>query len=577
MVMLFHIIFSISSAFILATLPSNIIKILEKNTDIHTILVPSIFLLTGLCLLQVGERLFGYYYNCQTFIFRYKQIPNVGEAILNLDYETIDSKDGKVKIDQAYEALFNGGNAGLEFFLNEFERFILNIFGFFLYMVITFDLNVWLTIFIFLINIVSIYIKHNNVKWLRKNKKQRDENHTKYNYLVRQVITQQNGKDIRLYHIQDWFTKLFNEINNRSYIWYKQLQRKYFVSDSVERLTFLLRDSIVLGYLFHLSTQQQITISEFLFYLGVIGGLNTWLKQIFDSYNNLSKNNMYITDLRKFSKLPSDYSKNSTQKEISINSLIQDIQFEGVTYKHPDASESILKQVSFHIKPGEKIALVGANGAGKTTIIKVLCGLYRPTEGKILLNGTDSFNYNKKENYSFFSVAFQDNSIFAFSIAKNVACKPESKINYEQVEKCLKLAGLWDKVKELPQGMNTPLTRELDDQGILLSGGEMQKLMLARMLYNKADVYILDEPTAALDSITEANLYKLYSDFSNKKTSIFVSHRLSSTIFCDRILLVKDGKIIEEGTHKELIALGGEYAHMYEIQSYYYKNGGNER
>lgn len=211
------------------------------------------------------------------------------------------------------------------------------------------------------------------------------------------------------------------------------------------------------------------------------------------------------------------------------------------------------------------------NGAGKSTLVKLICGLYKPTSGSIYMDGVDISDIDKEEYFKEFSVVFQDIAVFAYSIASNIACCKKEEEDKVKLKESLRMSGLLDKIESLPKGVDTSLLKELDPEGVEFSGGQMQKLMLARALYKKSPIVILDEPTAALDPIAESEMYEKYNTFTSEKTSIFISHRLSSTRFCDRIILLNNGEILEEGTHEELIKKGGNYANMFEVQSHYYK------
>ena len=224
------------------------------------------------------------------------------------------------------------------------------------------------------------------------------------------------------------------------------------------------------------------------------------------------------------------------------------------------------------IHPREKLAIVGLNGAGKTTLVKLICGLLSPSEGRVLLNGDDISDFNRNKYYELFSAVFQDFSILDVTIAEEIAqCKDN--IDYQRIKECIDYAGLSDTIDKLPKGLNTHIGREVYLDGVLLSGGQTQRLMLARALYKNGPILLLDEPTAALDPLAESEIYQKYSDMANKKTSLFISHRLASTRFCDRIILIEDGGVKEEGSHEDLLKLNGEYAKLFEVQSRYYKQG----
>ena len=227
--------------------------------------------------------------------------------------------------------------------------------------------------------------------------------------------------------------------------------------------------------------------------------------------------------------------------------------------------------VAQSILPGEKLAVVGLNGAGKTTIIKLLLRLYDPTEGLITLNGTDIRKYPREDYYRLFSPVFQNVELFALPLAENVSMLPMQETDREKAAACLREAGLADKLDELPKGLDTELLKIASEEGVDLSGGEKQKLALARALYKGAPVVVLDEPTAALDALAEKQLYERFDRMIGKKSAVYISHRLASTRFCDRIAMFMDGRLAEYGTHDELMAKGGEYAHLFDVQAQYYR------
>lgn len=251
------------------------------------------------------------------------------------------------------------------------------------------------------------------------------------------------------------------------------------------------------------------------------------------------------------------------------------ITFRNVSYQYPEGEKRVLENVSFHIKAGEKIALVGPNGAGKTTLTKLMCGLLLPDKGEILLNGHSLYEYNRDEMYSLFGIVPQQFNLLPASIAQNIAAAEKAEIDRDRVDNCIRLAGLTEKIASLPKGADTPLSRELYEDGVELSGGEKQKLLLARLLYKAPLCMILDEPTAALDPIAEDRMYRNYHQIASNATSIFISHRLASTRFCDRIFLLDGAGIAEVGTHDELMAEGGKYKELFELQSRYYREGEN--
>lgn len=244
-----------------------------------------------------------------------------------------------------------------------------------------------------------------------------------------------------------------------------------------------------------------------------------------------------------------------------------EIEFKDVSFHYPGSQDMILEHVNCRLDMKNKLALVGKNGAGKTTFVKLLCRLYEPTDGVITLNGIDIRRYREEEYRELFGVVFQDFKLFSFPLWQNLAAgyaRDEKKI-WENLEK----AGAGEFVKGLPQGIDTLLFKDKEG-GVDVSGGEAQKLALARALYKDAPFVVLDEPTAALDPISEAQVYESFHEMVRDKTSIYISHRMSSCRFCDDIVVFDDGKIVERGSHEELLAAGGCYAGMWNAQAKYY-------
>lgn len=246
-----------------------------------------------------------------------------------------------------------------------------------------------------------------------------------------------------------------------------------------------------------------------------------------------------------------------------------EFEFHNVSFKYPASDEYVLKDINLKWRIGEKMALVGRNGSGKTTLIKLLCRLYDPTDGEITLNGINICKYSLEEYMDLFSVVFQDSKLFSFSLAENVAAS----MNYDsqRVIECVNRSGLSDRLKNMPQGIETCLYKDFDDKGVELSGGEAQKLELARAIYKGSPFVILDEPTAALDPIAENEIYIKFNEVIGTRTAIYISHRLSSCQFCDDIMVLDKGRLVEHGSHHELVAMGGIYSQMWQAQSEYYK------
>ena len=234
-----------------------------------------------------------------------------------------------------------------------------------------------------------------------------------------------------------------------------------------------------------------------------------------------------------------------------------------------------LEDINFSVNRGEFIGIIGHTGSGKSTLMQQLNGLLRPTSGEVLLDGVDVRNYNRRDYYKMFCAVFQENALLAGSVAMNVA-QENKNIDMEKVKRCIEQAGLTEKIESLPDKYESLMERKVYEDAITLSGGETQRLMLARALYKNAPIFMLDEPTAALDPLAEEDIYMKYNQMTSGRSSVYISHRLASTRFCDRIVLLQDGKILEEGTHAQLMTLGGQYAQLFEVQSRYYREGAME-
>ena len=246
-----------------------------------------------------------------------------------------------------------------------------------------------------------------------------------------------------------------------------------------------------------------------------------------------------------------------------------EIEFRNVSFKYPGSENYALKNVNFKFNIGERLAFVGMNGSGKTTFVKLLCRLYDPTEGQILLNGIDITRYDYEQYMALFSVVFQDYAVFAFDIAGNVSASSEP--DRDRVLDCLVRAGLGERISELENGIDTFITKNYDATGVDFSGGEKQKIAIARALYKESPFIILDEPTASLDPLAEADIYARFNEIVTDKTAVYISHRLSSCRFCDKIVVFDNGEIIQQGDHETLVAdENGKYFELWHAQAQHY-------
>lgn len=302
-------------------------------------------------------------------------------------------------------------------------------------------------------------------------------------------------------------------------------------------------------------------------YVASLTNISNSVLNFTDYYLEFRINAPYIKKAFEFLELPNKMYQGSLTTE-KRSDRQYDVEFKDVSFKYPAAERWALRHVNIKFKVGTRLAVVGENSSGKTTFIKLLCRLYDPQEGEILLNGIDIKKYNPKDYMGVFSVVFQDYFLLSQPLGENVACAKE----YDRAlaEKCLRDAGFGERLDSLPNGLDTYVYKEYEQDGVQFSGGEAQKIAIARALYKNAPFIILDEPTAALDPIAEADIYSQFDEITGDKTAIYISHRLSSCRFCDEIAVFDDGKIVELGTHDGLLASNGKYKALWEAQAGYY-------
>lgn len=378
------------------------------------------------------------------------------------------------------------------------------------------------------------------------------------------------AKDIRLFGLSNWIMDVHRSLVRLRADWMKKEGAKRLIADAAELFGTFLREAVSYGVLILMALQGSIGTAEFIFYFSAVANFSESFLNLMKEFAALHQLSLEICDLRSYLDYPQEF---NTGKGTDIQTVDTPcaIHFENLHFCYEGAAEDTIKGIDFTIEPGEKIAVVGLNGAGKTTLIKILCGLLNPTKGRVLLSGEDMLAINREEYYRLFSAVFQEFTILPMTVAENVAGVMDGEIDRERVRYCLEKAELWEKICSGPRGMDSPLVKAVYHDAVTLSGGETQRLVLARAIYKNAPVIVLDEPTAALDPIAEANLYQRYHELTRGKTSIYISHRLASTQFCDRILFIEDGRIAETGTHAQLMEKKGKYYKLFEVQSAYYK------
>lgn len=379
----------------------------------------------------------------------------------------------------------------------------------------------------------------------------------------------QYAKDIRLYQMQDGLHNRFLNLLKQARQTRKIMENRSIFAAVIGFLVVLIRDGAAYAFLIYKAAAGEIDAASFVLYFSAITSMSGLMGNILWTINRVLDGALQVSDFREALEVTG---KLNHGDGIPVPKVPFSIEFKHVSFRYPKGEKNVLDDVSFRIEAGEKVALVGVNGAGKTTLTMLMCGLFLPDQGEILLDGHTLYEYNRDQIYELFGLVPQKFSLLPVSIAKNIASAiSDEEIDYNQLTKSIETAGLAEKIASLKKGVDTPLNREINSDGIELSGGETQKLLLARLLYKKPRCMILDEPTAALDPIAEDRIYRKYNEIAAGATSIFISHRLASTRFCDRIFLLDGARLAEVGTHKDLMEAGGKYRELFDVQSKYYK------
>lgn len=396
----------------------------------------------------------------------------------------------------------------------------------------------------------------------------------KINYLDRTTKNFDFAKDIRLFNMFGVFKRELDFVNKIFFKKNKEHHNRWVLGAMGMESVLLCEKLVMFGWLVYMILKGQMVVSDFLLYVGLAESLHEHIGYMSWIYSAVRTNTFMINDYREFITWKED-SESFQDDEGSIKDLSFDsyeFKFEDVSFKYPGHDNYVLKDINLTIKDGKKLAVVGINGAGKTTFIKLIMKLYNPTKGRILLNGIDIRKFDREEYFKIFAPVFQNIECFALPIYENVSFETEENTDFDKVNKALETSGLSEKINMYDNGIHTNLLKIFDENGIDLSGGEKQRLAMARSLYKGGEVIVLDEPTAALDALAEDRMYRNFEKMVKNKIAIFISHRLGSTRFCDEIAMFKDGRIVELGTHDELMKKDGAYAEMFNIQSSYYKD-----
>jgi ATP-binding cassette, subfamily B, bacterial len=567
------IIYSFTEAsipFIWVYISKLVIEQIELNNG-FTGLLKEMSIATIISLIIMSTNRYIQHQNWWRFIYaRMKFISLRMKKALTMNYEHLENPKILDYMEKAGQA--TGGNQnGVEGMMHSTSQTCVNLVKIIASSAIMFTLSPWIVIvMLFLSFLHFIAVDYTKRKDKLKTWDVLSSKWRKINYMNQVTKNFDYAKDIRLFGMGEWLHQ--KQIYHHAEVHEKIVESKnrWMKCGILNQIIGLMQEGVLYIWLVYAVIYEGISIADVTLYFGTIRTFSATVSSVLDNIAEIRKISLEINDFRTFVEYPEEKEK-SNLKPIPKGKELE-FQFNHVSFCYPGQEKYALKDLNLTLSPGKRLAVVGLNGAGKTTFIKLLCRLYEPTEGTILLNGVNIKEYDRDEYYTLIAPVFQNVECFAFPISENVSMKSPQETNQLLAKECLELAGMEEKLKSLPSGVQTQLLKVLYDDGIDLSGGEKQKLALARALYKDAPVVVLDEPTAALDALAE---YKLYMDFDKLiggKTAVYISHRLSSTRFCHAIAMFKDGSLVEYGTHEELLLKDGEYANMFKVQAQYYKD-----
>lgn len=488
---------------------------------------------------------------------------------LYTDYKNIESPHGREKNKRAME-FYRSYYSGSSDFLDSCNQFCVCIVGIITSLALIYKINMIMILIILATCVCEFFLLKFLNKKEKKTKNERSKIFVRFDYYYNLCRDFSAAKDIRLYGFTDYFMLAVAKIIYELEAVNQKFAHQNIKVGGTRALLNLLRELVAYVYLTYLVCSSRLSVSDFIFYFGIITGFSNWIMNAVYQYSNLER---CCNDCDAFREFVESTDENDNKPDIDFKG-IESIEFQNVSFTYQSAEKNTINNMSFKVNKGENIAIVGENGAGKTTAVKLLCGLYYPTSGEILINGKSNRDFSGNSYFNLFSAVFQDYYFMPMTIAENICAT--SNYDKEKLFDAFEKAGISNKINRLPNKEKSYMIKDVYKDAVDFSGGEKQKLLLAKAIYKNAPVLILDEPTAALDPIAENELYLKYNEITSNKISFFISHRLSSTRFCDRILFIKDGRIAESGTHEELMALKGSYYRMYQIQSYYYKENGGE-
>lgn len=482
---------------------------------------------------------------------------------LDMDYAKLEDDYVRDMEGKAREKVWVGNVSGA---LREVATALLRLAG---YAYLIFMLHPLVLLAVALVTAVNYYLGLKREKCDYAFAPERARSERKFHYFFETMADFSFAKEMRINQASSWLSGKFSQVLNAYHGKLKKYENRMLLLSILEAAVGLVQMVAMYGYAVHQAVLGEITIGDFSVFAGAVLNLSAAFTGVASGMTNMLSLAKYADDYKKYIELASPTHLKKGLIGISDKEAGNVIEFRDVSFRYPNTDRNVLDHVSLVIHDREKLAVVGINGAGKTTLIKLLCRLYEPTEGVILYNGTDISTIRHEEYVRILSVVFQDFRLLAFTMEENIVLNQSC--DRSKVMDAVRKSGLEDKLKSLPKGLDTSVGKDFDEEGVEFSGGEGQKLVTARAYYKDAPVVVLDEPTAALDPISENAVYQRFHEIMEEKTAIFISHRLASTRFCDRVAVFSQGQIVEYGTHEQLMEQERLYRQMFLKQAEYYK------
>lgn len=563
------------SALIVIFLPKMVIDEITTNKRIDVVF--GILAITGVSLSLLRYIAFWSQNRFTSEYVWFKTIIRSGEKFMSMDYQYTDDPDIMALNARAEEILKSAAQGILGILNTLFDSFGLAV-SFLLSLSIIFVLNpaligffVFLAVLNFIVNKKGSFIKFNYDNAASPFKRM-------LQYLFDFMTDYSFGKDLRMFNMQSFLNKKFQKGVDKTLEYHNKNANVDCYVNLFAHFIGMIQELGIYGYLVYMVLNQDLSIGNFTMYIAAAHLLCKNFQGILQNVAKLLTMCHGIDIIRDFFEVDNaSVVKNDKVVEVESKKELPEgnfeIIFDHVCFCYPRQNEDVLHDICLTIRPGERLAIVGANGAGKTTFTKLLMHLYEPTQGRILLNGTDIRNFTNEEYFHLFAPVFQDIEMYALTLAENISMKPLAETNEKKVLDSIKLANLNELVGKLPNGIHTQVLRVITSDGVEFSGGEKQRIAIARAVYKDAPLIILDEPTAALDPLAEQALYLEFDSLVSGKSTVFISHRLASVAFCDKVALFHEGRLMEYGTHHELMEQHGEYYSMFELQAKYYREG----